>query len=112
MSAHFTRLDFTLPDYQLPKFPDSLADHAQLARHEVVRRPGAAQRHLAAFQLAQRAVVAVLIFLHCPVIDKVGDVDHHPAGIDALAADFGVERVEHLLHLHTEGPGLALTLAI
>ena len=69
-------------------------DSAQLAGHEMVRRPRTAEIEFTAFELVGGAVEAVLIFLNGFVFDEVGDIYEHGAGLDAAAADLFFQRME------------------
>src|SRR4051812_41236222 len=72
----------------------ALRDAAQLSRHEVIGRPRTADGELAILQLPGGAGVAVLVLLDLIVIDEVGNIDEHAAGIHFLAAHFRVQRME------------------
>src|ERR1700730_13757486 len=74
--------------------------------------PRAADRHFTVFQLLGGGGVAILIFFYRLGIDQVGDVNEHACGSDLLAADFFFQRIEKLVHLHGERPGLSLALAL
>ena len=56
-----------------------------VAMHEVVWRPGARQLHPALLQLLSRRRVFILVPLYRPVIDQVGDIEQHLAGLHPLA---------------------------
>jgi len=71
-----------------------------LASDEVIRRPGTAHDDFHAGQMPGRHLVAILILLHFFVIDQVGDVDEHAAGIDLAAADILVQRIENFVDLN------------
>ena len=78
----------------------------------MVRRPRATHYDLNSRQMAARHLVAVLIFLHLLVVDEVGNVDQHVAGLYFAAADVLVERIKDLIHLDRKGAGLGLALSL
>src|SRR5271170_2623570 len=82
------------------------------AMHEVVRGPRAGELHAAVFELKCGRGVLVLIALHGLVVDKVGDIEKHLAGVHAFAGDLFGQRQEHAMHLDGEGSSLGLTLAL
>src|SRR5215831_1699745 len=70
-----------------------------LASDEVIGRPRAAHHNFDPRQVPGRHLVAVLVFLYFLVVDQMGDVNQHAAGIDLAAADILVERRENLVDL-------------
>ena len=87
-------------------------DRSQLAWQEVIRRPGPADDQLAILQLLGGTAIAVLILLHRLRVNQVGDVDHHPIGVDSLATNLFFEGVEHLVDLDRQAARLGLTFAV
>src|SRR5215472_15992649 len=83
----------------------------QLARGEVVRRPGTANEDLAVLELPCRAVVTVLVALDRLLLDQVSYVDEHSAGLVLAAGHIFFERMEELVHLNRESAGFGLALA-
>jgi hypothetical protein len=82
------------------------------AVHEVVRGPWAGELHAAIFELKRGRGVLILIPLHCLVVDQVGDVEKHLAGVHALTGDLLSQGQKHAMHLDGEGAGLGLALAL
>src|SRR5258708_35249862 len=78
----------------------------------MVGRPGTGHDHLAILELLGGRAVAVLIFFDRLGVDEVGDIEQHSVGIDLLATDFFLERIEELVHLDREGPGFGLAFAL
>src|SRR6266852_8713261 len=87
-------------------------DRAHLAGQEMVGRPGTGHDHLAILELLGGCAVTVLIFFDGFGVDEVSDIEQHSVGIDLLAADFFLERVEELVHLDGEGAGFGLAFAL
>ena len=80
----------------------------RVAVDEVVWGPGAGELHAALLQLEGRGGVLILVALDGLVVDQVGDVEEHLAGLDALAGDFFREREKHAMHLDGNGAGFGL----
>jgi hypothetical protein len=74
-------------------------DGADLPGQEVIGRPRTGHNHLAILELLGGGAVTVLIFFDRLGVDKVGNIEQHSVGIDLLAADFFLERIEELVHL-------------
>src|SRR6266852_8110504 len=87
-------------------------DRAHLAGQEMVGRPGTGHDHLAILELLGGCAVTVLIFFDGLGVDEVSDIEQHSVGIDLLAADFFLERVEELVHLDGKGAGFGLAFAL
>jgi len=87
-------------------------DGAHLPGQEMIGRPRAGHDHLAILELLGGGAVTVLIFFDRLGVDEVGDIEQHAVGIDLLAADFFLERIEELVHLDGEGAGFGLALAL
>jgi hypothetical protein len=83
-----------------------------LASDEVIGWPRAAHHYFDPRQMPGRHLVAVLVFLHFFVVNQVGDVNQHAAGIDLAAADVLIERRENLVDLDGERAGLGLAFAL
>src|SRR5579864_3026313 len=81
---------------------------AQLARHKVIGRPRTADDDIAVLQLTGGAGVAVLIALDGFLVDEMGDIDKHSAGVVLAAADLLLQGMEELVDLDREGAGLGL----
>jgi hypothetical protein len=79
---------------------------------EVVRGPWAAHYDLNPGQMPGGHLVAVLVFLNFFVINKVGDIDKHSAGINFAATNVLVNRRKNLVDLDGEGTRLGLPLAL
>ena len=77
-----------------------LADRAELPGHKVIGRPGAANDDLTVLQLPGCGRIAVLVLHDGLLIDEMGNVKLHGAGIDFAATDFLLERREELVNLH------------
>src|SRR6266852_5087405 len=87
-------------------------DRTHLPRQEMVRRPRTGHDHLAVFELLGGSAVTVLIFFDGLGVDEVSDIEQHSVGIDLLAADFFLQRIEELVHLDGEGAGFGLAFAL
>src|SRR5713101_5176360 len=87
-------------------------DRAHLPRQEMVGRPRTGHDHLAILELLGGCAVAVLIFFDGLGVDEVSDIEQHSVGIDLLAADFFLKRVEELVHLDGKGAGFGLAFAL
>src|ERR1700739_547662 len=73
-------------------------DRAPLRWQEMVGRPRTGHDHLAILELLGGCAVTVLIFFDRLGVDEVGDIEQHSVGIDLLAADLFLERIEELVH--------------
>ena len=62
----------------------SAGNGAQFTRHEMVRRPGPGDRHMAVLEVPRRRVIAILILGYGTGLDQVGEVDEDAAGVGAL----------------------------
>src|SRR5260370_19203627 len=78
----------------------------------MIRRPRTGYDHLAVLEVLGGCAVTVLIFLDGLGVDEVSDIEQHSVGIDLLAADFFLERVEELVHLDGKGAGFGLAFAL
>src|SRR5438445_7189491 len=83
-----------------------------LPSDEVIGWPWAAHHNFDPRQVPSCHLVAVLVFLYFFVVDQVGDVNQHTAGINLAAADILVKRGENLLDLDGESAGLGLALPL
>jgi hypothetical protein len=57
-------------------------------------------------------LVAILVFLNFFVINKVGNIDEHSAGINFAAADVLVNRGENLVDLNGKRARFSLSLPL
>lgn len=82
------------------------------ALNEVIRRPGTGELHLAFLHLLHGRGVLVLVALDGLVVDQVGDIEKHLAGVHPPARDLFCQGKEHAMHLHRKRPrsGLAFPL--
>jgi hypothetical protein len=83
------------------------------AGDKVVWRPGATHYYFNAGQMPGRHLVTVLVFLNLFVLNQVGYVNQHAAGIDLAAANVLIEGGKDLVDLDGKSArfGLPLTLA-
>src|SRR6185437_11981335 len=83
------------------------------AVHKVVWRPRSGELHPALLQVQTRRGVLILITLYRLVIDEMGDIQKHLAGVHPLAGNLFGNGKEHAMHLDRESTclGLALPLA-
>src|SRR5438045_9689636 len=72
----------------------------ELSRHEVVRRPWAANHHFAALHLCRGAIESILILLNRLVLNKMRNIDQHPARLVLTATDLRLQRSKHLPQLY------------
>ena len=79
----------------------------------MVWRPWTAHDYLDPGQMARGHLITVLVFLNFFVINEVGNVDEHSAGVNLAAANVLVKWSKNLVDLNgkSAGLGLAFTLA-
>jgi hypothetical protein len=78
----------------------------------VVGRPWATHHDYNPGQMPGGHLVAVLVFLNFFVINKVGDIDQHSAGINFAAADVLVNRGKNLVDLYRKRACFSLSLPL
>ncbi len=83
----------------------------QLAAGEMVGGPGATDDDLTALELASRRRAAVLVLLHRAGINQMSDI-HQKSAASGLAADLLIQRIQQLMNLDRDRPGLALAFPL
>src|SRR6266550_5378089 len=84
----------------------------QFPGQKMIRRPGPADGDFAILQLLGGTAVAILVLLDGFRLNQVSNIDQHAAGINTLAANLFLKRIEHFMYLDGQGPCLGLALAI
>jgi len=79
---------------------------------EVVRGPRTAHYDFNPGQMPGSHLIAVLVFLNFFVINQVGDIDEHSAGINFAAANVLINGRKNLVDLDGESAGLGLTFPL
>jgi len=78
----------------------------------VIWRPWTAHHNLNPGQVARGHLITVLVFLYLFVVDQVGYIDEHSAGVNLATANVLLERIENLVNLDRKSTGLSLALPL
>jgi len=82
------------------------------AVHEMIRRPGAGELHLAIAHHHAGGGEFVLVAFDVLAVDQVGNVENHFASFGEAAAYFFIQRRKEAVHLETDGTGAGLAFAL
>src|SRR6266481_10204142 len=76
-----------------------------LTGDEMIGRPGTAHHHLNSRQMSRCHLIPILVFMHLFMVNQVGDIYQHSAGIDFAATNILVERRKDFVDLNGKGAG-------